>query len=71
MKLHPNAKTTPAARGLLIRRILEEHWTVRGAAEAAGVSVRTAYKGALVKGPRLPAWPGVGLSCQGRSEMVC
>lgn len=44
MRLHPNAKTTPAGRRLLIRRILEQGWTVERAAEAAGISKRTAYK---------------------------
>ena len=44
MKLHPNAKTTPKSRALLIRRIVEEGWDVESAAEAAGVSRRTCFK---------------------------
>jgi len=44
VRLHPNAKTTPAARRLLIRRIREQSWTVPAAAEAAGISVRTAFE---------------------------
>jgi len=44
MNLHANAKTTPSGRWLLVRRIRSERWMVREAAEAAGVSVRTAYK---------------------------
>ena len=44
MRLHPNAKTTPAGRRLLVRRIEDEGWTVREAAEAAGISLRSAYK---------------------------
>ena len=44
MKLHPNAKTTPEARWLLVCRVLREGWTVRDAAQALGVSPRTAYK---------------------------
>jgi len=44
MKLHANARLTPAGRGMLVRRVLEDGWTVRQAAEATGVSVRTAYK---------------------------
>ena len=44
MRLHPNAKTTPAGRWLLVCRVREEGWTVRGAAAAAGVSLRTGYK---------------------------
>jgi transposase InsO family protein len=43
MKLHANAKTCPASRRLLCRRVLEQGRTVREAAEAAGVSVRSAY----------------------------
>ncbi len=44
MKLHPNARTTPSGRWLLVKRVREQHWTVSEAAEAAGVSLRTAYK---------------------------
>jgi transposase InsO family protein len=44
MKLHSNAKTTPAGRWLLVCRVREEGWTVCQAAEAAGLSVRSAYK---------------------------
>jgi transposase InsO family protein len=44
MKLHPNAKTSPTGRWLLVHRVREKGWTVRAAAEALGVSVRTAYK---------------------------
>ncbi len=44
MRLHPNAKTTPSGRWLLVQRVRKERWTVLAAAEAAGVSLRTAYK---------------------------
>ena len=44
MKLHSNAKTCPRSRLLLCRRLLEEDWSLRQAAEAAGVSERTASK---------------------------
>ncbi len=44
MRLHPNAKLTPAARSLLVRRVREEGWPVARAARAAGVSRQTAYK---------------------------
>lgn len=44
MRLHRNAKTTPHMRALLVRRIREASWTVPAAAEAAGISVRSAYK---------------------------
>lgn len=44
MKLHPNAKTTPHSRLLLVRRIEEEGWDPASAAEAVGVSRRCAFK---------------------------
>ena len=44
MRLHSNAKTTPSGRWLLVQRVRKERWTVLAAAEAAGVSLRTAYK---------------------------
>ena len=44
MKLHPNAKTTPHMRALLVHRVRILHWTVASAATAAGVAIRTAYK---------------------------
>lgn len=42
MTLHHNAKTCPASRRLLCMRIEEEGWTLRAAAEAAGLSERRA-----------------------------
>ena len=44
MRLHPNAKLTPKTRRLLADRIRKERWPVAGAARAAGVMRRTAYK---------------------------
>lgn len=44
MKLHGNARTCPHSRRLAIRRVEEEQWTLKEAAEAAGVSVRTLSK---------------------------
>ena len=44
MKLHANARLTPAPRLLLCRRVLEEGRALAEAAEAAGVSARTARK---------------------------
>ena len=44
MKLHRNARTCPNSRRLIARRVLEEGWTLTAAAEAAGVSVKTARK---------------------------
>jgi transposase InsO family protein len=44
MKLHRNAKTCPNSRALIARRVTEEGWSLRSAAEAAGVSEPTARK---------------------------
>lgn len=44
MNLHRRAKTCPASRALLVRRVLEEGWTADRGADAAGVSRRTARK---------------------------
>jgi transposase InsO family protein len=44
MKLHANARTCPKSRRLLVRRVLEEGCSLAAAAEAAGVSDRTARK---------------------------
>ncbi len=44
MNIHPCARFTPAGRALLVRRVTQEGWTAAEAAEAAGVSPRTAHK---------------------------
>jgi len=44
MRLHANARTCPRSRLLLCERVGVEGWTLTAAAEAAGVSVRTASK---------------------------
>ena len=44
MKIHANARTCPNSRRLLIRRIEEEGWSMIAAAEAAGISERSARK---------------------------
>jgi transposase InsO family protein len=44
MRLHANHRTCPSSRRLICWRVLEEGWTLRQAAEAAGCSVRTAAK---------------------------
>lgn len=44
MRVHPNAKTTPKARALIVQRVDEEGWTVAETAEAFGVSPRTVHK---------------------------
>ena len=44
MRLHPNAKTTPKMRQLLVQRVTQQGWSQAGAADAAEVSVRTVAK---------------------------
>ena len=44
MNIHPCARTCAAGRGLLVKRVLEQGWAIEAAAEAAGISKRTAYK---------------------------
>ena len=44
MRLHRNARLTPAGRRLLCERVRRQGWQVSAAAEAAGCSERTAYK---------------------------
>ena len=40
MKLHRNAKSTPASRLRMVQRVLHEGWTYLAVAEAFAVSVR-------------------------------
>jgi transposase-like protein len=44
MKIHANARLSPNGRRLLIDRIERDGWTVQAAAQAAGISERTARK---------------------------
>ena len=44
MRIHANARTCPNSRKLLVRRIEEENWSLMAAAEAAGISERSARK---------------------------
>jgi transposase InsO family protein len=44
MTLHPNAKTTPYTRELMVERVLRLGWASADAAQAAGVSVRTLWR---------------------------
>jgi transposase InsO family protein len=44
MKLHRNARTCPNSRALIAARVMDEGWSLRAAAEAAGVSEATARK---------------------------
>jgi transposase len=44
MRIHANARTCPNSRKLLVTRIEEENWSLMAAAEAAGISERSARK---------------------------
>jgi transposase len=44
MKIHANAPLGPRGRAIMVRRVLEEGVALTEAAEAAGVSARTARK---------------------------
>ena len=44
MKLHANARTCPKSRRLLVSRVRDRGWSVMAAAEAAGISERSAYR---------------------------
>src|SRR4051812_2950208 len=44
MRIHANARLSPSGRRLLIDRIERDGWTVQAAAQAAGISERTARK---------------------------
>jgi transposase InsO family protein len=44
MNVHKNARLTVRGRVFLVKRIVEDGWRVASASQAAGVSVRTAYK---------------------------
>ena len=43
MKVHGNARLTPAGRALMCARVREDGWTVEEAADAAGVSSRCCF----------------------------
>jgi transposase InsO family protein len=44
MDLHQNARSCPASRALLVERVVVAGWTVQKAAEAQGLSARSAYR---------------------------
>ena len=44
MNIHENARSTPRSRAALVSRVREQGWSPGEAAQAAGISVRTAYK---------------------------
>jgi transposase InsO family protein len=43
MKVHGNARLTPAGRALMCARVREQGWTIEEAADAAGVSMRCCF----------------------------
>ena len=43
MNIHSSAKSCPASRGLFVKRVLEQGWTVKAAAESIGLSSRRGY----------------------------
>jgi len=57
MNLHSRARTCPASRALLVERITRDGWGIDEAAEAAGISRRTAFK--WLKRHRLQGSPGL------------
>ncbi len=44
MKLHANARSCPHARQVLVQRVLQEGWSLAGAAEAVGLSRTSARR---------------------------
>ena len=44
MNMHKNARLTPQGQLLLVQRVTDQGWTVRSAADAAGLSERQAYR---------------------------
>lgn len=44
MNSHKHARLTAKGRALLVKRVIEQGWTVREASEAGGVSERTGFK---------------------------
>ncbi len=44
MNSHKHARLTPIGRALLVRRVLDEGWSVAAASAAVGVSKRTGFK---------------------------
>jgi transposase InsO family protein len=67
MNVHKNARLTPHGRALLVRRIVEEGLRPVEAAQAAGVSPRTAYKWLR----RFEAEGGAGLEDRSSRPRVC
>ena len=56
MNSHKHARLTASGRALLCQRVLQQGWKVLSASEAAGVSLRTAYK--ALANPRIRYFGG-------------
>ncbi len=69
MRLHPNAKTTPKARALLITRLEAGGWPVRQVAAAAGITVRTVYKWRRGIGPKGARDSGIARTRRGAARI--
>jgi hypothetical protein len=65
MNAHKNARTTAFGRAVMIRRVLEEGWSVRAVAPSFEVSTRTVRSGWFAAKPGSPsslkAFQAVGL----------
>jgi len=57
MNIHNNARLTPRGREILVRRIIDDGLRAQEAAQASGVSVRTAYK--WLERYRAEGWAGL------------
>ncbi len=44
MDLHKNARSCPKSRALMVKRVLEDGWSVKEVAEAQGLSERSVYR---------------------------
>src|SRR5690242_8202357 len=44
MDMHKNAASSPRSRALLVRRVIEQGWTMARAAEAIGMSERRGWE---------------------------
>ena len=64
MNIHPCARTCAAGRALLVNRVTREGWSVVEAAQAAGISRRTAYK--WLQRFRIEGLAGLRIAARGR-----
>lgn len=71
MKIHANARTCPNSRRLLVKRIEEENWSLMVAAEAAGISERSARKWLAAGGLRERPDSPTAAQLQGGCHRAC